>query len=96
MKFYNFEVSKVITILPSGKCRLEETMKSIGMCTVHRMQQITNFNEFYTVCTVHRNQFYKQTNKMHTLYVFILQFLYNSTCFERPIRSSPGVHDLTF
>ena len=31
---------------------------------------------------------------MHYLYVFILQFMYNSTCFERPFRSSSGVHDL--
>ena len=33
---------------------------------------------------------------MHFLYVFILQFLYNSTCFERPFSSSSGVHDLLF
>ena len=39
--------------------------------------------KFDIVCTVHRKQLYKQTNKMHFLYVFILQFLYNSTCFER-------------
>ena len=32
---------------------------------------------------------------MHFLYVFILQFLYNSTCFERLIPSSSGVHKLT-
>ena len=38
----------------------------------------------------------KQTNKMHFLYVFILHFLYNSTCFERPFRSSSGVHDLLY
>jgi hypothetical protein len=33
---------------------------------------------------------------MHFLYVFILQFLCNSTCFERPFRSSSGVHDLLY
>ena len=33
---------------------------------------------------------------MHFLYVFILQFLYNSTRFERPFRSSSGVHDLLY
>ena len=33
---------------------------------------------------------------MHFLYVFILQFLYNSTCFERPFPSSSGVHDLLY
>ena len=33
---------------------------------------------------------------MHFLSVFILQFLYNSTCFERPFRSSSGVHDLLY
>ena len=49
---------------------------------------------FDVVCSMHRNQLYKQTKKMHFLYVFILQFLYNSTCFERPFRSSSGVHDL--
>ena len=27
---------------------------------------------------------YRQNNKMHFLYVFILQFLYNSICFEAP------------
>ena len=32
---------------------------------------------------------------MHFLYVFTLQFLYNSTRFERPFRSSSGVHKLT-
>ena len=53
-------------------------------------------NEFDTVCNVHRNQLHKQTNKMDFLYVFILQFLYNSTCFERPFRSSSGVHDLLY
>ena len=42
------------------------------------------------VYTVHRIQLYKQTNKMHFLYVFILQFLYNSTCFERPFRLTVG------
>ena len=41
-----------------------------------------SIDESDIVCTMHRNQFYKQTNKMHFLYVFILQFLYNSTCFE--------------
>ena len=51
---------------------------------------------FDIVCNVHRNQLYKQTNKMHFLYVFIPQFLYNSTCFERPFRSSSGVHDLLY
>ena len=33
---------------------------------------------------------------MHFLYVFILQFLYNSTSFERPFRSSSGVRDLLY
>ena len=33
---------------------------------------------------------------MHFLYVFILQFLSNSTCFERPFHSSPGVCDLLY
>ena len=41
-------------------------------------------------------ELYKQTNKMHFLYVLILQFLYNSTCFERPFRSSSGVYDLLY
>ena len=39
---------------------------------------------------------YKQTNMIHFLYVFILQFLYNSTCFERPFRSSSEVGDLLY
>ena len=51
---------------------------------------------FDTVCTVHRNQLYKQTNKMHFRCVFILQFPYNSTCFERPFLSSSAVHDLLY
>ena len=51
---------------------------------------------FDIVCTVHRNQLYKQTNNMHLLYVFILQSLYNSTCFERTFHSSSGVHDLLY
>ena len=29
---------------------------------------------------------------MHFLHVFILQFLYKSTYFERPFRSSSGIH----
>ena len=33
---------------------------------------------------------------MHFLYVFILRFLCNSTCFERPFRSSSGVHELLY
>ena len=33
---------------------------------------------------------------MHFLYVFILQFLYNSICFERPFRSSIAVYDLLY
>ena len=33
---------------------------------------------------------------MYFLYVFILQFLYNSTRFERPFRSSSGVHNLLY
>ena len=33
---------------------------------------------------------------MHFLYVFILQFMYNSTYFERPFPSSSGVHDLLY
>jgi hypothetical protein len=33
---------------------------------------------------------------MHFQYVFILQISYNSTCFERPFRSSSGVHDLLY
>ena len=33
---------------------------------------------------------------MHSLYVFILQFSHNSTCFERTFRSSSGVHDLLY
>ena len=37
----------------------------------------------------------KKTNKMHSLYVFILQFLYKSTCFGRPFLSSSGDHDFT-
>ena len=32
---------------------------------------------------------------MHFLYVFTLQFLYNSTRFERTFRSSSEVHKLT-
>ena len=39
---------------------------------------------------------YKQTNKMHFLCIFILRFLSNSTCFERPFRSSSGVNDLLY
>jgi hypothetical protein len=38
--------------------------------------------------------FYKQTNKIHFIYVFILQFMYNSTCFERPFLSS-AVYNFT-
>ena len=53
-------------------------------------------HKFDIVCTVHRSQSCKQTNKTHFLYVFILQFLYSSTCFERPFRSSSGVHDLLY
>ena len=45
---------------------------------------------------MHLNQLRKQTNKVHFLYVLILQFLYNSTCFERPFHSSSGVHDLLY
>ena len=33
---------------------------------------------------------------MHFVYVFILQFLYNSTCFEGPFRSSSGVLDFLY
>ena len=33
---------------------------------------------------------------MHFLYVFILQFLYNSTCFERPFRSPSAFHNLLY
>ena len=33
---------------------------------------------------------------MHFLYVFILQFLYKSTCFQRPFRSLSGVHDFLY
>ena len=33
---------------------------------------------------------------MHFLYVFIIQFLYNSTCFERTFLSLSGVHDLLY
>ena len=33
---------------------------------------------------------------MHFLYLFILQFMYNSACFERQLRSSSGVHDLLY
>ena len=55
-----------------------------------------NVGQFDIVYTMHRNQLYKETNKMHFLYVFILQFLYNSTCFERPFRSSSGVHNLLY
>ena len=61
-----------------------------------QFQKYSSLKEFDTVCTVHRNQLYKQTNKMHFLYVFILQVLYNSTCFERPFRSSSGVHYLLY
>ena len=39
---------------------------------------------------------YKQTNKMHFVYVFILQSLYKSTCFDGPFRSSSGVHNLLY
>ena len=39
---------------------------------------------------------YKETNKMHFQYVFILQFLYKATFFERPFRSSSGVHELLY
>ena len=51
-------------------------------------------------CTVFHEKslmwLYKRANKMHFLYVFILPFLYNSTCFERPFRSSSGVHGLLY
>ena len=33
---------------------------------------------------------------MQFLYVFIVQFLYNCTYFERPFYSSSGVHDLLY
>jgi hypothetical protein len=46
-----------------------------------------NKRDFDIVCIVHLNQLYKQTNEMHFLHVFIVQFLYNSTCFERPFCS---------
>ena len=39
---------------------------------------------------------YKQSNKVRFLYVFILKFFNNSTRFERPFRSSSGVHDLLY
>jgi hypothetical protein len=38
---------------------------------------------------------YEQTNELHFLYVFILQFFNNSTCFERTFRSSSGVNKFT-
>ena len=53
------------------------------------------FKLFDTVRTVYSNPLYKQTDKMHFLYVFTLQFLYNSTCFERPFGSPSGVHKFT-
>ena len=37
------------------------------------------------------NKYINKLIKMHFLYVFILQFLYNSTCFERSHCSSSGV-----
>ena len=49
-----------------------------------------------SLCVCVREWLYKQTNKIHFLYVFILQFLYSSTCFERPFLSSSGVHDLLY
>ena len=39
---------------------------------------------------------HKQPNMMHFLCVFILQFVYNSKCFERPFRSPSAVHDLLY
>ena len=68
------------------------------LCAVRIRQVCINTGMYFFdfVCTVHRNQLYKQTNKMRFLYVFILQFLYKSTCFERPFRSSWGVHDLLY
>ena len=33
---------------------------------------------------------------MYVLYVFILQSVYNSTCFERPFLSSSGVYNLLY
>ncbi len=47
----------------------------------------------YESCII---QLYKQTNQMQFLYVFIVQFLYNCTYFERPFYSSSGVHDLLY
>ena len=41
-------------------------------------------------------QLYKHTNNMHFLCVFILQFLYDSTCFDRTFRSPSAVHDLLY
>ena len=41
-------------------------------------------------------KFYINKPTRCTFYVFILQSLYNSTCFERVFRSSSGVHDLLY
>ena len=73
------------------------TMKanSCGWGNVHTSSCNTTIS-FDIVCTAHRNQLYKQTDKMHFPYVFILQFLYKSTCFEGQLRSSSGVHDLLY
>ena len=57
---------------------------------------VTMKGEFDIVCTVHRNKLYKQTNKMHFFVSIYFTVLYNSTCFERPFRSSSGVHNLPY
>ena len=81
----------------AGEIKLElfaSTSTSIPLAKKHTRR--TSAIEFDIECTVHRNQLQKQSNKMHFLYVFILQFLYNSTCFERPFRSSSGVNYLLY
>ena len=51
-------------------------------CLTLKMEAVNSCEGFDIVCTAHCNQLYKQTNKMQLLYVFILQFLYKSACFE--------------
>ena len=57
---------------------------------------MTDSKDCLTLYVPYHNQVHIQTNKMHFLYVFILQFMYNSTCFEQPFRSSSGIHDLLY
>ena len=71
--------------------KIKYIIKLVGM--EMQLYEAQNFMEYIKIWY---HVLYKQSNKIHFLYVFILQFLYNSTCFERPFLSSSGVHDLLY